>query len=383
MLRQLALNATTVAVTLAVLSAIALAVIKAVPPSPPVLAPTIALSEGSRLIGVVSDPWHVDDWDRVIGQVDITMQFSAWGRGSDLGAFIQESGRRGKIPMITWEPWSTAAGDSADGQQSGVQRRFTNAAIADGERDAYARAVAADVAEYSGPVFIRYAHEMNGFWYPWSRRPREYVAAWRHLYDLFEDEGATNAVWIWSVNTNLFQRQRAFRAGLDAYWPGKRYVDWVGSTMINFGGVKETAPGEFLGRIALLRRYHKPVMVTETNVHHGERVAWLRALRAELWNAPWVRALIWSQAPSLGGQTLDGIGDMNWSALEDDAAARILTDIRRDAGSVPKSSPAPGRSAGREVALDWSLGTAAQRTSSRPQPWMERKMAHAQSEDRR
>ena len=349
MFRQLALNLITVTVTLAALSAIAFGVIRSVPPAGGAAVPSIALNETARLIGVVSDPWQVDRWDDAIGEVDVTMQFSAWGRRSDLGDFLAEAGRQGKVPMVTWEPWSTANREPGESDQGRLQARFSNAAIANGRQDHYVRSVAADVARFEGPVFIRYAHEMNGWWYPWSHQPRRYVEAWRHVHDLFEREGATNAVWVWSANTNLFEGARVWRRRLTAYWPGDRYVDWVGSTMINFGGVKEHSPGEFLERIALLRDFQKPVMVTEANVHWGGRLAWLRKLRRELARAPWVRALIWSQAPSLGGQTLEGIGDMDWSALSDEESAALLRVIGRDANSPPEDH-APRPVSGRLVA---------------------------------
>ena len=31
------------------------------------------------------------------------------------------------------------------------------------------------------PVIVRFAHEMNGSWYPWGQQPTEYVAAFRRV----------------------------------------------------------------------------------------------------------------------------------------------------------------------------------------------------------
>ena len=45
---------------------------------------------------------------------------------------------------------------------------------------------------------------MNGNWYPWGvgvngNKPGEYVEAWRHVHDIFVQEGATSDVkWVWS-----------------------------------------------------------------------------------------------------------------------------------------------------------------------------------------
>ncbi|MBA3865307.1 MAG: hypothetical protein H0X42_02995 [Solirubrobacterales bacterium] len=41
---------------------------------------------------------------------------------------------------------------------------------------------------------------MNGDWFPWSEsangnQPGEYVAAWRHVHEIFSAAGATDATW--------------------------------------------------------------------------------------------------------------------------------------------------------------------------------------------
>jgi beta-mannanase len=68
---------------------------------------------------------------------------------------------------------------------------------------------------------------MNGTWYPeWSRpgvSASAYVAAWRHIWTVFHQAGATNAAFVWCPNVGEFGGQ----AWTDWY-PGSAYVDWVG-----------------------------------------------------------------------------------------------------------------------------------------------------------
>ena len=46
------------------------------------------------------------------------------------------------------------------------------------------------------------------------------------------------------MNPSLYQSQRAWQRELLGHWPGTRYVDAVGSTMIDFGGVQNLpSPG--------------------------------------------------------------------------------------------------------------------------------------------
>ena len=49
-------------------------------------------------------------------------------------------------------------------------------------------------ANYEKPLYLRFAHEMNGGWFPWGvgtngNGPADYVAAWRHIHDIFEQKG--------------------------------------------------------------------------------------------------------------------------------------------------------------------------------------------------
>lgn len=237
--------------------------------------------------------------------------------------------------MITWEPWrpeSTAVGPYAQGAH---QVRYSNAAIAEGRWDPYLRMFARAVAAHPGPVVLRYAHEMNGYWYPWHHDATAYVHAWRHVVNVFRREGAENAVFVWSVNPSLYiTSDEVWLDEIRPYWPGSRYVDWVGSTMINFGGIKEHGVAEYAHRIKLLRAFGKPLVLSEVNVHFTGRRPFLRDLQRFLAGAPWVRALIWSQFPSRGEATLGAtipIGHMNWQASGDRFSSRVLGTIVREA----------------------------------------------------
>jgi beta-mannanase len=50
---------------------------------------------------------------------------------------------------------------------------------------------------------LRFAHEMNGNWYPWSEGVNgnaagQYVPAYRRVVTLFRSVGVTNVTWVWS-----------------------------------------------------------------------------------------------------------------------------------------------------------------------------------------
>ena len=97
--------------------------------------------------------------------------------------------------------------------------------------------------KWGKPVFIRFAHEMNGSWYPWSewndlnknmRRDAgeetgfsaaDYRQMYRNVALMFR-QYAPNAALIWCPNSGLLggDKRDVFRP----YYPGDDVVDWVG-----------------------------------------------------------------------------------------------------------------------------------------------------------
>jgi hypothetical protein len=95
---------------------------------------------------------------------------------------------------------------------------------------------AAALRDFGRPVLLRFAHEMNGDWYPYGGGgdsdgdgkpdgPEAYIRAWRHTHDLFAAAGAGNLLWAFCPNGEDFPDadwNRPFR-----YYPGDAYVDLI------------------------------------------------------------------------------------------------------------------------------------------------------------
>jgi hypothetical protein len=210
------------------------------------------------------------------------------------------------------------------------QLGYRNMDIANGSQDAYIRQFARGVAKYKGTAYIRYAHEMNGFWYPWSWDATDYRRAYRRIVRLFREEGADNAKFVWSINPNLYDSRAAWMKNLRLYWPGSKYVDALGWTMINFGGTKSYPVSAFAARLPVVHQaFGKPVLITEANTQYGGRVKWLRDFRLMLRGMPWVRAVIWSQLPSRGAEQMKA-GDLQWNVQRDPVSAAVLRGIIDD-----------------------------------------------------
>ncbi len=78
------------------------------------------------------------------------------------------------------------------------------AAVASGKYDTYLKTYAEAVRAYGHPVILSFGHEMNGNWYTWGYKhtsPAVFVAAWRHIVNVFRAQKARNVTWLWTINT--------------------------------------------------------------------------------------------------------------------------------------------------------------------------------------
>jgi hypothetical protein len=295
--------------------------------------PFTPAKEPRRVFGVYVDPWHVDDWAAAVGAAPQAIgMFEAFSRNRTLGHFAAELGRRGiRRTMVSWEPWAPVPASLGVSGQAAQQPGYRNIDIARGGQDRYILRFARSMASFPGTVYLRYAHEMNGYWYPWSHGPQAYRWAWRRIVRLFRAAGADNVRFVWSANANLYDSQATWRRSLRAYWPGRRYVDLVGSTMIDFGGAKDYPVRLFAPRLRTLHRlFGKPIVLAETNTDYRGRVEWLHDLAAMLRRMPWIETVMWSQLPSRGKAQQSGTGVVDWDVQRDAASAAELRWIIQD-----------------------------------------------------
>ncbi|NEM90713.1 glycoside hydrolase family 26 protein [Galbitalea soli] len=154
--------------------------------------------------------------------IDIVGRFISWTWPTPVQKSVIDRLRAISSPtrtvMITWQPGEHAGVGPGTTPGTGLLQR-----IAAGREDAAAIGFLRQLADFRGPVVIRFAHEMNGSWYPWSGDPAHYVAAWSRIHGLVA-RFAPAARMAWSVNNvdqpaaNRFER----------YWPGAAQVDMIG-----------------------------------------------------------------------------------------------------------------------------------------------------------
>jgi mannan endo-1,4-beta-mannosidase len=140
------------------------------------------------------------------------------------------------------------------------------AAIASGRYDGYLTAYADAVSAYHHPVILSFGHEMNGGWYSWGYRhtsPAVFVAAWRHIVNLFRVRGARNVTWMWTINI-IHGAHNVPSPG--PWWPGSSYVAWVGIDGYYYNSSSTFAPtfGPTITAVRELTGY--PILIAETAV---------------------------------------------------------------------------------------------------------------------
>ncbi|SCL35803.1 Glycosyl hydrolase family 26 [Micromonospora pallida] len=251
-------------------------------------------------------PWSRAEIDAVAAKAgarpNLLQYFVKWTEEFRPDA-VEAAYRQGAVPVVSWEPW--AGGKDKVNQPDYALRR-----IIAGEHDEYLVRFATAVRDQRWPVGLRFAHEMNGNWYPWSEkrsgnRPGEYVKAWRHVHDVFTKVGATNVIWIWSPNII----RPVPNVSLKALYPGDKYVDWVG--MVGYSTSERTAAALFEPTLRKLRAFtDRPLLITETASEPGSfRLPWIRDLFVWLADRDDVIGFIWFEFDQVDG----GSGDWRFT----------------------------------------------------------------------
>ena len=175
----------------------------------------------------------------------------------------------GRVPLISWNG-------------------TLNLGIDLGLQDDLIKERADAVKALPGKVMIRWMWEMDG------RRkandsghPALYVAAWRHIHDVFAAEGATNVQWVWCPNATAFNNDGNAPAFYN-WAPGRQGDQWRSFASI-YGSFYDWGMA-----------HGKPLMVGEFGAQErnpGDKAQWLtdarEALKTEF---PGIKAVLYFDA---------------------------------------------------------------------------------------
>lgn len=197
--------------------------------------------------------------------------------------------KRGSTPEISWGP-------TVDGKGL-YQPEMSLASIYGGRHDAYIRRFAQAARSVGGPLLLRFAPEMNGWWMSYSEqnsgnKPGDFVKAWRHVHEIFEQVGATNVKWIWSPNNTV-----ADAPSLAPLYPGNAYVDWVAVDGYSYPKVGCASPGTvFDPAVQNIESFSdRPMMLAEVGIaaQCSNKPAWIASLFTWLHAHTRIRSITW------------------------------------------------------------------------------------------
>ena len=204
----------------------------------------------------------------------------------------------GSIPVLSWSSQSIPS--------SLNEPDFQLADVIEGRYDDFIREFATEARDWGHPFFLRFDWEMNGNWFPWGEGvngnvPGQFVAAWRHVHDIFAAVGATNVTWTWCP----FVDPSGSLQKLASLYPGDAYVDWTGLDGYNWGTNPASPRGwksfdqlfsRSYGEIAEGIAPSKPMMLGEfgSTEQGGSKAEWIRdALGRIPSEYPQIRAALW------------------------------------------------------------------------------------------
>ncbi len=184
-----------------------------------------------------------------------------------------------------------------------------------GECDEEIRAFARDAAAWGHPFLFRLDNEMNSDWTSYSgvvnlSDPQLYIAVWRRVYRIFEEEGVNNCLWIYNPNDRNAPPCK-WNDSL-AYYPGNEYVHLLGVTGYN-NGTYYTKWNEqwrdfktIYDEIWNLYSPHFarfPWIITEfaSSSYGGDKAAWIDEMFAHIGDYPNIKLAVWFSAADYDG----------------------------------------------------------------------------------
>jgi hypothetical protein len=251
-----------------------------------------AVSVGAYLPGADQNPSLIDDFSQQVGRpTSFLISYKDWDQAPFVYDQLEGIWNHGAVPLITWEPWERSL-----------------RGIARGDYDGYVWDSARAAAGWGRPLMVRFGQEMNGDWFPWGGQRRAFKAAWRHLVGIFRSAGADNVRWVW----NPYVNSRGGHLSFAGFFPGAKWVDWVGLDAVNWGA---PFPWRTFRQIAgrsyrqLISLTSKPVIIAEAGSGEsgGSKSHWLsEMLRRNIPRMRHVRAVsFWSVPDPRGDLRVD------------------------------------------------------------------------------
>jgi hypothetical protein len=244
------------------------------------------------LWGMFSPPQNYTTFESSIGRrFDIVKNYMDWAVGETFpntaAQSLATSGNR-----ILYFSWNAV--------NYNTRAKISYASIANGDWDkSVILPEAAKLKAFKQKVFIDFNHEFDNKAQAGSGTPAQYVAAYRHIHQVFANAGVTNVIWVW-VTTGYVPHAATIAAG----YPGSSYVDWIGYDPYNWGACHSAGWQTPLQVFSPFYNWiqnqpamsSKPLMLSEYASVPGSAVnAWYAGVPSALQQLPKIKAVMqWS-----------------------------------------------------------------------------------------
>jgi hypothetical protein len=186
----------------------------------------------------------------------------------------------GSLPMVSWK-----CGPS-------------DASVAAGQDDSTITAAAEAYKAFGKPILLRWFWEMNwpnivghetclGSTLSLADQAADFIAAWKHIWQIFQTVGATNVAFVWAPSAALHAPDACATATAPTcFYPGNQYVDWIGSDVYDRTGYNNDFAyvyKQFYSKYENATYGNKPIILSETGADGStDQVPWLSGLGSSL-----------------------------------------------------------------------------------------------------
>lgn len=217
-------------------------------------------------------------------------------------AFMEKNWEQGRIVELTYQL-----------TENNNEDMFGYSPLLDlyrGVNEEMIREFARAAKEFGHPFLFRVCNEMNSDWTSYGgvvnmADPEIFVACYQRIYEIFQEEGVDNCIWIYNPNDRNAPPSR-WNDALN-YYPGNEYVQMIGVTGYNNGtyyrkwaeswrefeliyDTIQSEYGEIFGAF--------PWIITEFSSSSigGDKVAWIENMFACIEKYPNIKIAVWFSA---------------------------------------------------------------------------------------
>ncbi len=168
----------------------------------------------------------IDLQDTLGGDLGIIRRYFRWEESVVGDPLVDWTIAEGSMPHISLVPR----------RPNGTPIRWNDIATAapGSDLDTELRTWARDIADLGVPVWFTFTHEPETTHNLAMGTDAEFIAAWRHVVDVFEEEGADNVEHLWVMTAFAFSRTPDDRRYAQKWYPGDDWVDHIGADPYNW-----------------------------------------------------------------------------------------------------------------------------------------------------